>query len=147
MNKEPISYFIFQDKTLFIPFRYIYPECFFHIKDYSNLFPMKCFLEDACPQGANCGEVLVRRIHYLFDVISPDVELIIAYFKYRDKPKSIRGAIFNRDLSTPNVSILNPNAFRKFMREGITYQWVPTDEYLFMGGSKGLIKLNNTLEY
>jgi hypothetical protein len=140
-NRQPIVYFVTNEKTVFVPLKFVYPECFFHIKDKPSLYPIKCFLTDACPVGANCGEILVKRVHYLFNEVLPDAQLLIAYFKYRDRPNSIRGAVFNRDLDTPNVSILNPFAFRKFQREGTTYQWYPTDEYLFMGGSKGLIVL------
>lgn len=138
---EPISYFIFQDKTMFIPLRFVYPECFFHIKDYPQLFPMKCFIEDACPAKANCADVLVNRVHYLFEKVAPNVDVIIAYFKYHDRPNSIRGAVFRRSLDPPTVSVLNPYAFRKFQREGTTYQWIPTNEYSFMGGSKGLVQI------
>ena len=140
--REPIYYFVFQEKTAFIPLKYIYPECFLNIKDSPDLYPMKCFMTDSCPPGANCGETLVRRIHYLFENVVPTAEVIISYFKYRDRPGSIRGAIFHRDLDAPTVSVLNKAAFTKFQREGTTYEWYPRDDYLFMGGSKGLLSLS-----
>ena len=145
-TRKPVFYFSFQEKSVFVPLKFIYPECFFHIKDHPQLYPMKCFMEDACPPTANCGEVLVRRVHYFFENVVPDAEILVAYFKYRDRPKSLRGAVFNRNLDPPTLSILNPFAFRKFQKEGTTYQWYPTDEYLFMGGSKGLISVENLVK-
>lgn len=145
-TRDPIFYFIFQDKTAFFHLKYVYPECFIHIKESPQLYPLKCFMEDACPPGANCGEILVRRIHYLFENVVPSAEMIITYFKYHDRPNSIRGAVFHRDLEPPTVSVLNPYAFRKFQREGTTYQWMPRDEYLFMGGSKGLVTVDSLVK-
>lgn len=142
-TRDPISYFTFQDKTSFIPYRYIYPECFFHIEDKPDLFPGKCFITDSCPVGANCGDVLVRRVNYLFNEVMPTSEVLIAYFKYRDRPKSIRGLIFNRNLDPPHLSVLNPYAFKKFQRESTMYNWFPSDEYLFMGGSEGIISIES----
>jgi hypothetical protein len=137
--RDPIAYAVFQDKTMFIPLRQVYPECWYHIKDHPQMYPLKCFTTDSCPVGSNCGEVLVKRIHYLFEEIVPKVEIIIAYYKYYDKPTSIRGAIFNKNLDPPKLSILNPYAFRKFLKESIVFQWYPSDAYLFMGGSKGIL--------
>lgn len=142
----PIAYFVFQEKTVFIPLRFVYPECFVHLKDYPKIYPMQCFMEDACPPGANCGEVLVKRVHYFFENVVPDAEVLIAYFKYHDRPNSIRGAVFRRNLEPPTVSILNPYAFRKFQREGTAYQWVPHNEYLFMGGSKELLVVGEDID-
>lgn len=141
MSKDPIYYFVVQGKSAFVPLKYVYPECFFHIRNSPQLYPMKCFATDSCPPGANCGEILVRRIAYLFEKVVPGAEILIAYYKYKDRPQSLRGAVFNRDLEPPTLSILNPYAFKKFQKEGTTYSWFPTDEYLFMGGSKGLVAI------
>ena len=145
MSRDPVFYFVFQGKTAFMPLKYLYPECFVHIKDSPQLYPMKCFSTDSCPPGANCGEILVKRVNYLFTEVFPSAEVLVSYYKYHDKPDSIRGAVFNKDLEPPTLSTLNPTAFRKFQREGVTYQWYPPDEYLFMGGSGGLITVDNIL--
>lgn len=146
MNKEPIAYFTFQSKTTFIPLRFVYPECFLLIEDHPQMYPLKCMVEDGCPANVGCGDIIVRKIHYLFEEVMPDSEVIIAYYKYRDRPKSIRGVIFNRNLDPPTISILNPWAFRKFQKRGIAYQWYPTDEYLFMQGSSGIIPVERLVE-
>jgi len=145
MTKEPISYFTFQEKTTFVPLRYVYPECMVLIEDHPQMFPLKCFVEDGCPANANCGDIIARRIHYLFEEVMTASDMIICYYRYRDRPKSIRGAIFNRNLDPPTIHILNPYAFRKFQREGITYQWFPSDDYLFMEGSKGIIPVERLI--
>ena len=146
MNKEPIAYFTFQSKTTFIPLRFVYPECFALIEDHPQMYPLKCMVEDGCPANVGCGDIIVRKIHYLFEEVMPSSEVIIAYFKYRDRPKSIRGVIFNRNLDPPTISILNPWAFRKFQKRGIAYQWYPTDEYLFMQGSSGIIPVEGLIK-
>jgi hypothetical protein len=145
-TKEPVTYFTFHEKTAFIPLRFVYPECMVLIKEHPQMFPLKCFMEDGCPANANCGEIIVRRVHYLFQEVIPQSDVIICYYKYPDRPKSIRGAVFNRDLQPPEVSVLNPYAFRKFMKGGITYQWFPSDEFLFMGGSDGLIPVEGLIK-
>lgn len=138
MAKEPISYFIFQQKTAFIPLRYIYGECWVLIEDHPKMFPLRCMNEDGCPANANCGEKISKRVHYLFEEVLPgDVEMIIGYFKYRDT-HSLRAAIFERDMSEPRVSVINPYAFRKFMKEGTAYRWFPTLEYMVIGGKTHL---------
>lgn len=146
LTTKPITYFVFQKKTVFIPLRYVYPECWLHIKDSPSLYPMKCFTEDACPPGVSCGEVLVKRVHYFFQEVVPYADLLIAYFTYPDRPKSIRASVFRPSLDIPTVSIVNPFAFRKFKKEATMFQWVPTQEYLFMGGSKGLISVDSLIQ-
>jgi len=125
---EPIYYFRFQTKTVFIKLQYLFPECFYLIQGKEQLYPLKC-LEGMCPANANCMEGLAKRVHYFFDNVVFDAELIIAYFKYPDRPQSIRGGVFFRDMREPQIRILNPWAFRKFQREGDTYKWVPPTEF------------------
>jgi hypothetical protein len=145
-TRHPISYLTFHERTAFIPLRFVYPECMVLIEDQPQMFPLKCFQTDGCPVNANCGEIIVRRIHYLFEQVVPQSEVIICYFKYHDRPKSLRGAVFNKDLQPPEVSILNPFAFRKFLKGGIAYQWFPTDEFLYMGSEKQIIPVERLIE-
>lgn len=142
---DPIFYFTFQEKTTFIPLKFVYPECMVLIEDHPQMYPLRCMVEDGCPVVANCAEIIARKVHYLFEEVAKSSEVIIAYYKYRDRPNSIRGAVFNRDMSPPTVSVLNPYAFRKFKREGITYQWFPPSEYLMMGSSTDLISAENLI--
>lgn len=138
-TRDPFSFVVFKEKTMFMPLRYIYGECWGLIEHHPQMFPLKCFVTDGCPVTANCGEIIVNRVNYLFEEVVPKVEIIVAYYKYRDRPKSIRGAIFNKNLDPPSISILNPYAFRKFIREGTAFQWFPTSEFLFMSGNKDII--------
>jgi hypothetical protein len=145
-TRHPISYFTFQEKTAFLPLKFLYPECKVLIEDQPQMFPLKCFQTDGCPVNANCGEIIVRRVHYFFEQVVPQSEVLVCYYKYPDRPKSIRGAVFNRDLQPPEISILNPFALRKFMKGGITYQWFPTDEFLFMGSEKQIIPVGGLIK-
>ncbi len=126
--------------------RDVYGECFFLIEPHEQLTPLQCF-ETECQANKNCGEVIARRVNFLFErVLNEDVKLLIAYFKYRDRPNSIRGAIFTRDMDDPSVKILNVSGFYKCRDEGKVYQWVPSDEFLLMGSnSKGIIPVDNLI--
>jgi hypothetical protein len=138
-TRDPITYSVFQKKTMFIPLRYVYGECFHLIKDHPQMYPLKCFAEDGCPVVANCGEIIVHKINYLFQEVVPKVEIIVAYYKYPDRPGSVRGAIFNRNLDSPNITLLNNYALTKFLREGIAFNWYPSNEYSFISGSKDIL--------
>lgn len=129
---EPIYYFRFQHKTAFVKLEYLFPECFILIEGKEKLHPLKC-LEGMCSANANCMEGLAKRVHYFFDNVVLDAELIIAYFKYPDRPQSIRAGIFHRDMEEPRITVLNPWAFKKFQKEGDTYKWVPPEEFYQLG--------------
>ena len=139
-QRDPISYVVFKNKTVFMPLRYIFPECSFLIKDHPQMYPLRCFVEDGCPAAVRCNvEIIANKVNFLFQEVIPSAEIIVAYYKYRDRPRSVRGAIFNRNLDSPKIRLLNPYAFTKFVREGTTYNWYPSDEYSFMGGSKDIL--------
>lgn len=146
MTKRMAAFVVFQKRTVFIPLKYIYPECSVLIDPYQQLFPLFCLREDGCPANSNCMETLAKRVDYFFTNVVPDAELLIAYFKYRDRSNSIRAGVFDREMQNPRVMTLNPYAFRKFQKEGTTYKWVPPDEFLFMGGSSELIPVKKLLE-
>lgn len=142
--KQPIPFFSFQKHSIFMPFRFIYPECLVLIEPHQQLSPLHC-LKGPCHVDKGCMEILARRVNYLFTHVCPDGQQIIAYFKYRDRPDSIRAGVFTRDLSEPRLMTLNKSAFLKFQKEGVTYQWIPSDEYLFIGRSENLIPVQNLL--
>lgn len=145
MNKQQVVFFTFQTKTVFIPLRYIYPECMVLIERHQQLSPLHCLSHDHCPANANCMEVLAKRVNYFFTHVVPDVELMIAYFRYRDRPNSIRAGVFTKGLEEPRVMTVNPFAFRKFQQDSVSFTWVPPDEFLFMGPSSNLIPVENLL--
>lgn len=142
--KDPIAFFVFQRKNLFIPLRFVYGECFPLIADRPQLSPLQC-LQTTCPVNAGCMDILAKRVNYLFTQVVPAAELLIAYFKYPDRPNSVRAGIFYRDLREPRVMTLNKAAFKKFQNEGIAYTWIPPDEYLLMGPAQTLIPVESLL--
>lgn len=137
----PLSYFVVSNKTVFIPLRFVYPECSKLIEPYPQLYPLKCLTVDGCPANMQCMDHLAKRVFYLFGEVFPaSVEMLITYYKYADRPNSIRGAVFYRDnLKTPFSLVLNPFGFRKFQRDGVMYQWTPTIDYLNIGASRNII--------
>lgn len=128
MSLEKVTYALFQQKNLFIPFRYVYPECLKLLEPHDQTFPLLCLRSDHCPGNKNCMGTLTHRLNYLFSQVEPDVELIVAYFKWRDRP-SIRAGIFHRDMRVPRLVIVNPTALKKFLNEGEQKIWFPKNEY------------------
>lgn len=142
--RKPIHYFVAQGHSMFIPLRDLYPECLVLIEPHAQAFPLQC-LQRPCNAMKGCPEILAKRVHYLFTNVCPEAQQIFAYIKYRDRPNSIRAGLFDRNLADPRVIILNPYGFRKYRNEGLTYEWVPTDDYLFMGTSSGLLPASNLI--
>lgn len=143
--KESVSFFVFQEHSVFMPLKYVYPECMTLIEPHDQLSPLFCLAHDHCPANKGCMDILAKRINYLFTFVVPTGQQIIAYFKYRDRPESIRAGIFNRDMKEPRVMTLNRSAFQKFQRESIMYTWIPNDEYLLMAPSTNLIPVESLI--
>lgn len=143
--KEQVAFFVFQRHSVFMPFRFIYPECLTLIEKYEQLSPIHCLNNDHCPANKGCMDILVKRVNYLFTHVVPDAQQIIAYFKYRDRPDSIRAGIFTRDLAEPKLMTLNRSAFQKFQRESIMFTWIPNDEYLLMSPEPKLLTVETLL--
>lgn len=140
---EPAYYVIFHNKTAFIPFKYVYPECYVLRKDQPQVDPLHC-LESDCPVDRGCMGILVKRLQYLYDnVLSEDVEMIIAYYKLPSG--RIRAGVFHKDFREPNVITCNKSALAKFSKEGKTYMWVPRDEYYLLTADQHLIKPEDLL--
>jgi len=142
--KTPIAFFVFQKKNLFIPFKFVYGECFPLIEKRDQLSPLHC-LQKTCPVNAGCMDILAKRVNYLFTQVVPSAELMVAYFKYRDRPQSIRAGIFYRDMREPRVMTLNQAAFKKFQKEGESFIWIPPDEYTLMGPVQALLPVESLL--
>lgn len=132
MKDNTLFFFVFQGKSIFMPLRYLYPECFSLIEKQDQLYPLLCLKSD-CPANKGCADILAKRVHYIFNQVVPAGELLIAYYRYRDRPNSIRGGIFTKDMKEPYVSVLNPWAFRKFQKEGVSYAWAASQEYWTLG--------------
>ncbi len=134
------AYLVYQQKTVFIPLRYVYPECSILIAPHPRVPPLLCLKSD-CPANRNCMETLAKRVFYFFEQVEPAATLMVAYFKHPDRPNSIRAGIFDKELENPRVSTLNVSAFKKFCTEGDTKYWTPTTEYLNIQGAVSLPKI------
>lgn len=145
MNREHVAFFVFQKHSMFVPLRFVYPECLSLIEKYDQLSPLHCLKNDGCPANRGCMDVLAKRLNYLFTFVATDAQQIIAYFKYRDRPDSIRAGVFTRDMAEPKLMTLNRSAFKKFQRESLTYTWVPPDEYLFMAPDSKIIPVESLI--
>lgn len=122
-----------------MPLRFIYPECFVLIDKHENVHPMQCF-NTVCPANKMCAETIAHRVHYLYDNVLPkEVTLLIAYFKYRDRPNSVRGTLFWRSMAEPKTIILNRSGLKKCQDEGTLYTWNQTTEFTFIGASNKII--------
>ncbi len=106
--------------AIFTKFEELFPECNFLIKDEEKLFPLIC-LKDTCHRNMNCMEKLAKRIKYLFDLFT-NAKILILYFRYRDKPNSLRAGVFWRDFEVPPKYItMNPGAWGRFKEIGTIY--------------------------
>lgn len=139
------NYFVFQKHTLFLPLRVLYPECSSLIERYPNYHPLHCLRADHCAANIGCMDILVKRVNFIFTEVAPDSKLLIAYFKWPDKPNSLRAGVFTKDLDTPSVKTLNQSAFKKLQNASVVYSWTPSDEYLNILPNSSLIPATNLL--
>jgi len=108
-------------RTLFTKLESVYAECFFLIEDQPKLYPFICLNSD-CHRAANCMEKLAKRVKAIFDAF-PEAKLLLLYFKYRDRPNSMRAGVFWRDLSEPRYITMNPGAWEKMKSIGTVFEW------------------------
>jgi hypothetical protein len=59
---------------------------------------------------------------------------------------SMGAALFDKDLSEPTWMKINRWGFNKCLKEGEAFQWLPTTEFLTMGGSGELIPVENLIQ-
>lgn len=141
---NPVYYFTFKKVSAFIPLKAFYPECVTLIEGESQLSPMGCFNRD-CHRSANCPELLAKKSYYFFEEVDPAVEILFVYFKWHDKPGSIRAAVINRDLEEPKVITCNKTAFEKCKREGTVKSFMPTSAFLYTQTTPGLIPVETLI--
>jgi hypothetical protein len=143
------SFFVFQKKSVFVPLRYVYPECSLLLQETKmpDVFPLSCLQQD-CDVNQNCAETLALRVNYWFTHVVPDAEMIFAYFKYPDRPKSVRVGVFDRNMGSPKVIVANKSAFTKFKDDAEVFQWVPPSEYLFLtsSSSQTIVPVNDLVK-
>lgn len=120
-----IYYTVFQNKNVFIPLRYLYPECSVFISEHDEVNQLQC-LETSCPVDQGCMYVLAKRLSLLFEHLE-DAQLVIAYYKLRSG--RIRAGVFRREMEEPRVITCNPSALTKFQREGNSFEWQPGSDF------------------
>ncbi len=152
MTNVPLSYFVVNGKTLFIPLRYVYPECSKLIAQQPQMYPLRCLQDNGCSANMSCMDFLVPRVNYIFNEVNSAAEMMIAYYKYnRQNPgedenrEALMGAIFYKDLREPYLMTLNPSGFRKMQRDGEVQTWVPTMEYKTLGAHRGIIPVDSLI--
>jgi hypothetical protein len=117
-------------KTIFARLKDIFPECEVLIEHQPQLYPLRC-LVNHCPKNANCMEKLVRRVKHVFEVFS-EAQLLILYFKWPDRPASIRCGVFWRDLREPCYRTINRSSWEIFKEKGTIYSW-EMPQWLLLG--------------
>ena len=125
-------------RTVFMPLRYLYPECMVLIDKDPQLYPLQC-LRTSCPKNKNCMEVLANRVKYFFDNVTPGAGMIVAYYKWKDRPNIIRAGIFEAHLPEPRQITCRTSVFKRYQREGEKYSWDPPTDFYLMGGSSQII--------
>ena len=66
-------------------------------------------------------ERLAKRVKFVFDKF-PASQLLILYFKYHDRPNSLRGGVFWRDMKEPRVITMNPYSWEKIKKIGEVFE-------------------------
>jgi len=125
-------------RTVFIPLKYLYPECLVLIEKEPKLYPLQC-LRTSCHRDKNCMNVLAGRVKYFFDRVTPEAGLIIAYYKWRDQPNLLRAGVFDADFREPRQIVCRMSAFRRFQREGDNYRWDPPSEFYLLNTPQEII--------
>lgn len=132
---EPIYYFVFGQKSLFIPLKYLYPECGILLEASPQVEPLQCF-NTSCPANKNCAEVLVHRTNELFDR-HPSTTMLLAYYK-NTQGKLRAGVFYKNGDEDPRLISCNPYGFKRLqtLRDDETgqkkskmYEWRPPVEF------------------
>jgi hypothetical protein len=102
-----------------------------------------------CPANKNCAEIIAHKVHYLFEeIFSDDVDQLFLYFKLRNDQgfwlkgewiPSLGAGLFYKDMREPIWLRMNRWGFNKIKADATVLTWLPTDEFLFMGGSGDIL--------
>jgi len=122
--------------VLFLKLQALYPECSFLIGDVERLYPLFCLQHDHCPRNNGCMEKLALRTKYIFDVF-PDVDVLVLYFRYRDRPDSHRAGVFTRNMDEPRFITFNRSGWEKLKELGVVYSWVIPDSVFMQANPIG----------
>lgn len=134
IEQQKIMYFLtFCGKTAFFKLQDIFPECFLYRKD-NQVEPMFC-MEGDCPSNKNCMETLSKRIFVLFQEVIVGADLLILYYKKRNKQNSIGGTLFWKDMREPRNITINPYGWNTIKSRGNAYQFQPTSSFYLTGKS------------
>ena len=125
---------VFSSKSVFFKLDEVFPECALYREKSPRIEPLVCLQEDnSCTVGKTCMEVLVKRIHVLFEEILQDVEVLILYYKKRNVA-GIGAGIFWRNLKDFRIITINPTSWNYIKSRGAVYQFHPSPEF-YLGGT------------
>jgi hypothetical protein len=139
-----IAYFVLQGHTVFMPLKYIYPECSTLIEPFDSLEQLHCLRQDFCPANKGCVDKIVLRLKYLYDnVFTKEVKQVLGY--YKTKEGKLKAGLFTVDFDTPRVLTLHPKVFAEMQGKSATFTWRPTTEYSLISPDKNLIPADSLL--
>lgn len=140
-----ITFFIFQQHSLFIPLKVFHPEAYYITERHNEEHPLACFTHPSVV-NAVLVEPLARKLNYVFEELWPKLtpklpkeRKIYLYYKYPNKPNSIQSGVFSFPLEDPKVIIMNPFSFKKFSKEGVIYEWEPPTDFLLLGSDNKVL--------
>jgi len=134
-QKEIMYFVIFSSKTAFFKLEDLLPECFLYREKAPQLEPLICLYEDnACHVGQTCMEKLCTRLKMLFDeVLPPEIDLVLLYFRKRAEPTSLAAGAFWRNLEDFSVYTLNRSAWSIIKGRGQVMQFQPGVSFFLTG--------------
>ena len=131
--KELIYFLQLSSKSSFWKVDDVFPECLLYREHAPRIDPLICIKENTCHVGHNCMEILVKRVHALFDEVVPKyVNLILLYFKKRNT-NGIGAGVFWRDFRTPRIITLNPGGWRTVKARGEVFRFTPGESFFLSG--------------
>jgi hypothetical protein len=136
MDNSIFYFLVLSEKTAFFRLNDLFPECSLYREPSPQIEPLVCLAEDAsCLVGRNCMEHLVKRIKVLFEEIVPTANLMVVYFRKRNKP-GLGAGIFWRDFREPRVITMNPRAWERIKLRGGAFQFMPSREFFLTGNAE-----------
>lgn len=67
-------------------------------------------------------ETLAKRVFNIFEAF-PNAQLLLLYFKYRDRPGTTRAGVFWREMDEPRLVTLNRTGWERLKQIGTIYEY------------------------
>jgi hypothetical protein len=127
--------YYWKDGNIFLPWDMLYPECRVLRKEHSKTYVAMCFNGEECPAVKNCGETVVKRVHFWYEKLEPTAKGLFVYFK-KEGTDSIGVVYFGNDLNTIRMILpVNRSGFNTMVKEAKVKQLVLPDEYINIHGT------------